>query len=271
LSGDGRFVVYEGRRDATSISDIYVKDLETGDTQLVTTNRNGTGAGNAGSWGPQISYDGHYIVFASRASDLVDNDTNSFTDIFVRDRLRQVTLLVSLNSQGTGPGNSGSANPILAADGRTVVFQSFASDLAPGIYNDTRNIFVARLGGGDTDHDGMDDDWEVAYFGDLSRDGKGDYDGDGMTDGQEFLAGTDPTNSGSILQVFTVAPISGGATTVFWKSVPGKSYHVQYKDNLNDPDWTELPGTVITGATTASVVDANPTSSHRFYRVVLTP
>ena len=36
---------------------------------------------------------------------------------------------------------------MLAADGRTVVFQSFASDLVPGDYNYRRDVFVLRLGG----------------------------------------------------------------------------------------------------------------------------
>jgi hypothetical protein len=56
---------------------------------------------------------------------------------------------------------------------------------------------VLRLG---LDGDGMDDDWEMAHFGTLDRDGTGDFDGDGHTDLEEFLAGTDPTNSGSILR-----------------------------------------------------------------------
>jgi hypothetical protein len=46
----------------------------------------------------------------------------------------------------------------------------------------------------DTDSDGMDDDWETAYFGDASRTGAGDYDGDGVVDLAEFEAGTDPTD-----------------------------------------------------------------------------
>ncbi|MCP3870643.1 MAG: hypothetical protein GY703_21640 [Gammaproteobacteria bacterium] len=44
----------------------------------------------------------------------------------------------------------------------------------------------------DTDCDGMDDSWELAHFGDLSRDGLGDYDEDGILDIDEFLEGSDP-------------------------------------------------------------------------------
>ena len=45
----------------------------------------------------------------------------------------------------------------------------------------------------DTDGDGLPDDWETLYFGDLTRDGNGDFDGDGLTDLDEYINGTDPT------------------------------------------------------------------------------
>jgi len=47
----------------------------------------------------------------------------------------------------------------------------------------------------DTDGDGMDDNWELANFGDLSHDGTGDTDGDGLSDLAEFQNGTDPNKS----------------------------------------------------------------------------
>jgi Tol biopolymer transport system component len=266
MSGDGRFVVFEVPR-AALVNDVYVKDLVSGVTELVNVNRSG-GLANAGATSAQISWDARYIVFASRASDLVANDTNRLTDVFVRDRVRGVTMLVSGNLSGTGSGNSGSANPVLAADGRSVVFQSFATDLAPGSFNDTRNIFLMRLGGADSDGDGLDDDWEAAFFGSLSRDGAGDFDLDGMSDLQEFAAGTDPTNLGSVLRVVTVSLAGGGSTGLYWGASPGKSYRVEYKDDLGAATWTEL-STVLATSTTASAVDANPNSSHRFYRVVL--
>jgi hypothetical protein len=78
---------------------------------------------------------------------LVDNDTNNASDVFVRDRVLGTTLLMSLNLQGNAPGNAASARPVMGADGRTVVFQSFASDLVPGDYNDRRDVFVLRLDG----------------------------------------------------------------------------------------------------------------------------
>jgi uncharacterized protein (TIGR03382 family) len=45
----------------------------------------------------------------------------------------------------------------------------------------------------DTDGDGIDDAWEEAHFGDLSRDGTGDADGDGISDYEEYVQGSDPS------------------------------------------------------------------------------
>ena len=47
----------------------------------------------------------------------------------------------------------------------------------------------------DTDGDGMDDAWEMFWFGTLDRDGTGDYDGDGVSDLDEFLNGTNPADA----------------------------------------------------------------------------
>lgn len=45
----------------------------------------------------------------------------------------------------------------------------------------------------DTDADGMDDDWEIQHFGDLSQSDTDDFDSDDMTNGEEFLYGFNPT------------------------------------------------------------------------------
>jgi hypothetical protein len=46
----------------------------------------------------------------------------------------------------------------------------------------------------DTDGDGMNDGWELHYFGTLAKTGADDSDGDGSTDKQEHDANSDPTN-----------------------------------------------------------------------------
>jgi hypothetical protein len=181
-------------------------------------------------------------------------------------------MLVSVNTQGTASGNSASSHPFMAADGRTVVFQSFASDLTAGDFNDRRDVFVLRLGGADSDGDGLDDDWEMAYFGDLSRNGAGDFDSDGQTDREEFLAGTNPTSDASLLRVLTLSSLSGGNTRILWSAVPGRTYRVQFKNTVSDEQWSALPGDVTATFATASAMDSTAgTQDHRFYRVLRLP
>jgi len=148
LSADGRLVAYELVHSGAP-KEIVLKDLQTGETNLISINRGGSGGGNGDSTSPLLTWDGRFVVFASKASDLVDNDTNNASDIFVRDLMLGTTLLVSLNLQGNGAGNGPSTKPILGADGRTIVFQSLASDLVPGDYNYRRDVFVLRLDGPD--------------------------------------------------------------------------------------------------------------------------
>lgn len=180
-------------------------------------------------------------------------------------------MLASANAQGRF-GNGPSTRPVLAADGRTLVFQSFANDLVTGDYNDKRDIFILKLGGADTDSDGMDDDWEVTYFDDKSRDGMGDSDGDGASDLQEFLAGTDPTNIDSFFRVLTVAPAGGGAKLLFWSGNPQRSYRAEFKDDLGAASWTALAGTISWNGSTASITDPGAGgTTNRYYRVVRLP
>jgi len=276
-SADGQLVAVQTFRlnftqGGTPPDDVFVVNTQTGQSNLVSVNLSGTGGGNGSSGTPLISYDGHYVVFVSKASNLVPDDTNNAADLFVRDLWRRTTMLVSRNIQGNGSGNALSSTPVLSADGRTVFFQSFASDLVPGDFNQARDIFALKLSGQDGDGDGMDDDWEMAYFNTLTRDGHDDFDQDGQTDLEEFRAGTNPANDESILRVLTLAPLRGGGRTLFWSATPGRRYRVEYKADAKGVNWLELPGTVTAMGTTASQVDAAAGTEHRrFYRVRLLP
>src|SRR5207249_3353675 len=117
------------------------------------------------------------------------------SDVFLRDLTAGATLILSQNYLASGSGNRLSANSILSSDGSAIAFESYASDLAVGDFNQSKDVFLFRISAADSDGDGLPDDWEMAYFGDLTRDGTGDFDGDGQSDLAEFRAGTNPTDN----------------------------------------------------------------------------
>jgi len=277
-SSDGRLLAFESPATASTVHQVFLRDPKLGTNDLISVSLTGTN-GNGSSFTPLLSHDARFVVFASKASDLVPGDHNRATDIFVRDRWAGTTHALSRNLAGTGTGNRVSSNPVLSADGRTVAFQSFASDLVAGDYNDTRDVFVVTLGGPDHDGDMMEDDWEMAYFNALDRDGSGDFDQDGASDLAEFRAGTNPANDASILRVLrlTTGIAEGNSptrtTVILWQAVPGRSYRVETKEDLN-MSWVQVGSEVVAATTTASIShaqDVNTTLEQRrsFYRVVL--
>ncbi len=260
-SADGRHIAYRAR--TASAAEIRVRDRVTGLTDVLDSRA----LLNSFDANPLISGDGRYVVYRAKLPAL-EFHTNQ---ILVRDRLLGTTLIVSANAGG-GAGNGPSTKPVLAANGRTVVFQSFASDLVAGDFNDKRDLFVLTLGGVDSEPDGMDDDWEVAYFNNLSHDGTADTDGDGATDLQEFLAGTDPTNANSVFRVLTIAPAGGGTKTLLWSGNSTRSYRAEFKDDLSIATWTALTETISWNGTTASLPDFTAGSAtNRYYRVLRLP
>jgi hypothetical protein len=56
----------------------------------------------------------------------------------------------------------------------------------------------------DSDHDGLPDEWEMAYFGSLEQGPHDDYDGDGCDNIREWQYGTDPTDSASYVPTLLV-------------------------------------------------------------------
>ncbi len=97
--------------------------------------------GNGHSGYSVVSNDGRFVAFASDASNLVPNDTNNSSDIFVHDLFTSTTERVSVDSTG-GEGNGRSVAPALSADGRFVAFWSNASNLGPGDPTSNWDVFV---------------------------------------------------------------------------------------------------------------------------------
>ena len=164
ISASGRYVVF--RSDATNLvagddnggPDLFRKDLLTGDIVLVSSASDGTPASllenpdyfqlNGSTLGG-VSADGRFVVFNSVADNLVAGDTNHEIDVFVKDLLTGATTRVSTASGGA-QANSGSNGCGISADGRFVLFDSIATNLAPGDTDSAFDVFVKDLQTGET-------------------------------------------------------------------------------------------------------------------------
>ena len=146
ISADGRFVLMTSAAtnlvngDTNGVADAFVRDRQAGVTRRVSLSTGGQQADDA-SFNATISADGRYVSIDSQASNLVPGDTNDRIDVFVRDRLADVTTRVSVSTRGTQAVRHSSAGRI-SADGRHVVFMSLASVFVPGDSNNKQDVFV---------------------------------------------------------------------------------------------------------------------------------
>lgn len=119
----------------------------------------------------------------------------------------------------------------------------------------------------DSDGDGILDEWETQYFGNLSRSGTNDFDGDGVLDLAEYVGDTSPTNAASYLHFTSVATVPAGVK-LDWLGGSVATQYLQRNLTLDSGgSWsnlfTNLPPTAITG----SYTDALGTNAAQFYRI----
>jgi hypothetical protein len=114
----------------------------------------------------------------------------------------------------------------------------------------------------DTDGDGLPDDWEMFYFGNLDQGATDDPDGDGVSNLAEYRAGTDPTKADSAFYVKTSA-----ATALNWPNLPSRQPVVQFSDDLLNWQTVTNPAIIYPTPATATWTDPDPSATNRFYRV----
>jgi len=151
-SGNGKLIAFDSNatnlvaNDTNATQDVFVRNKKTGKTSIVSVRSNGAQANGPNST-PDISKNGRYVVFQSNATNLVANDGNGLTDIFIRDRKKNKTKRVSTRSNG-GEANGTNTQPSISADGRYVAFASSASNLVSGDSNGQFDVFVKNLKNG---------------------------------------------------------------------------------------------------------------------------
>ncbi|MDO8963899.1 MAG: choice-of-anchor X domain-containing protein [Coriobacteriia bacterium] len=191
ISGDGRYVAFQSfasnlvEGDTDGEPDVFIRDVVTGTTRAVSTDSFGVHA--RGHWyvgGISLSADGRYVAFGSDSWNLVPDDTNGTSDIFVKDVVTGTIRRVSTDASGAqgaadvdASGNSGSYRPSISADGRYVAFRSYSPSLVTSDTNGTSDIFVKDTTGGtirrvSTDSSGAQSNGAVDTDPSISADGR---------------------------------------------------------------------------------------------------
>ena len=150
VSDDGRYVVFESLADdladidTNGVTDVFVRDLENGTTELVSVATNGASA-DAESTSATMTPDGRYVAFVSSATNLVSGDSNRIPDIFVRDMQTKTTTLVSAGATSASARQGSSESPVISTNGRYVTFYTTAEGLVPGVTSTNGEIYVRDL------------------------------------------------------------------------------------------------------------------------------
>jgi len=160
ISADGRFVAFQSdasnlvASDTNNASDVFVHDTCFGagtgcmpQTIRVSLADDGSEA-NGYSYTPSISGDGRFMAFVSDASNLVANDANVVSDIFVRDTCvgapsgcTPSTRRVSLDNTD-GEANDASFLAAISSNSRFAAFTSWATNLVAGDTNGGHDVFL---------------------------------------------------------------------------------------------------------------------------------
>jgi len=151
ISGNGRYIAFTTDAalvpdDTNGEFDAYRHDLSTSATERVSVGSAGQQA-NASTETVDLSAKGDRAAFSSQASNLVPGDTNAMVDVFRRDLGTGTTRRVSVGVDGQqADGDSGFSRDLaISADGHSLAFASFATNLVPDDRNAMPDIFVRDL------------------------------------------------------------------------------------------------------------------------------
>ncbi len=240
--------------------------------------------------GFRFSGDGRYLVYATTRPNTTADKNGTF-DVYIYDWQSGSNQLVSQSFYSPQAPRGASDSPDISADGRFVVYESAAADIAPSDSNSVKDIFLY--------------DRQTGITTLLSASGSGQgtasfesvnprFTGNGQTvvfqswawdlTENDFNQGGDPF----IVQIVSTNPISGstnpppvfageliyapasgqGSPSLTWPVIPGAGYTVQFKDNLTDPNWQTVNGNVVIVGGQAAITDLAPNPTNRFYRIV---
>lgn len=183
-------------------------------------------------------------------------------------------LLVSRTSANTPP-DGRSDSPDISADGRFVVYRSFASNIVPlAAANGTPNLFLYDS---QTDSNSLlsENRFHAGYAD--NRSASPIFSGDGRAlvfqsvasdlTSADFNHNTDVFALALLYASITAGQLGQGPT-ISWPARPGETYHVQFKNAVADPNWQDVVGVITITGDRAALTDLAPSSVQRVYRVL---
>jgi hypothetical protein len=199
-------------------------------------------AANASSWG--VTNTGLTVPWNLGAAVTVAPSTVTFSNgVF--------TGFLSVTPPATGV-------RLVASDGQSHTGQSASFDVTAPLV--------------DTDGDKMPDAWETANgLNPAVNDAAGDLDKDGWTNRMEYLAGTNPRSSASVLTITSASVQPSSQVNISWPAQANHLYRVRYSTSLST--WMPVAGQIYAPATSGTVTASFPVpagaGTRSFYQVEL--
>jgi hypothetical protein len=123
--------------------------------------------------------------------------------------------------------------------------------------------------------DRISDEWKVKFFGSIDSPNaapNADPDDDGAPNWKEYLAGTNPTDASSHLNLRAPeARVKNGKKQLAlrWLSAPGKKYILESTSDLANGPWIVIASGVVGDGTIKEYLDSNTAAGTLYYRVRL--
>jgi WD40-like Beta Propeller Repeat len=178
ISADGTRVAFLSQStnlvgsDTNNKVDTFLRDVGAGTTTRVSTDSSGKQA-NGPTYAAVLAPGGGFVAFSSLAKNLVSGDTNGDRDVFLKNLSTGKTVRASVKTDGKQANGDSSVEDI-SANGRWVVFSSFATNLSKNDANNQGDVFMRDRVDATTirvSKDGPTEGNDDSYGGSISDDG----------------------------------------------------------------------------------------------------
>ena len=280
LSADAQAVVFDSpdgnlvSGDNNGSLDVILRDVAVGSNELVSCRNTSVGLQTANGmsfWSRfSLADDGRWAAFSSYANDLVPNDVNRASDVFVRNLTGGTNVLVSIGIDGRPALGGCSYGPVISQNGRFVAFVSLATNLIAGLSqsNLLSNIFLRDLQSNTTVLVSVSTNGVSPGNGDasdpvLSQDGRYVAFLSKATNLAPSITGAVPNTYLRDLNLGTTVSLTGNSSSAYAPSMSSDGHYVAYFDaSAQLLVWdTRLGANIYTnlGAKTSAVISPSGT------------